>query len=104
MAKAIELKFESGIVSYRYEDKRTAHLSEEEREATCFFTKEFHTLGELLQLVSSEYLNPICIQKGYEKLWVESIQLFAKDHEGKIHVETLLTLKDGHAVELQVAS
>ena len=104
MAKAIDLKFESGIVSYRYEDKRTAHLSEEEKEATCFFTKEFHTLGELLRLISPEYINPICIQKGYKKLWVESIQLFAKDPEGNIQVETLLTIKDGNVVELQVAS
>lgn len=104
MAKTIELELVTGIIEYRYDDQRMAHLPDEEKEAICFFTKEFHNLPELLQLVSPMQIESLRLQNGYERVWVESIQLLAKDPLGQVQVETMLTWQDGNSVELMTAS
>jgi len=99
MGKILEFPHISGTVEYRYESEKTETLHEEEKEAACFFTEHFRSLTELLNLLSPDFLKFSEQTKGLKRVWVESIQLMAKNSEGNSKIELFLT-HDGCNVEL----
>lgn len=99
MGEILEFPHISGTVEYRYENKNSETLPEDEKEATCFFTKSFQSLTELLNLLSPDFLKFSEQTKGLKRVWVESIQLMAKNSEGNSKIELFLT-HDGCNVEL----